>query len=683
MKRYRLGVDVGGTFTDIILINSEGQIFYTKTPSTPQNQSKGVLDGIKKVIEFNKVRPDEIDQIVHGTTVATNALLERKGSRTALLTTKGFKDVIYIGRQNRSQLYSLAPQKPAPLIPRNLIIEITERMLYTGEVFSPLDEEEVIHYLHKLNTQQIEAIAVCFLHSYANPKHEERVKALAKKECPNMYVCISSELLREFREYERMNATVINAYVTKIMHKYISSIVEGLSKLGIKPVLSIMQSNGGFMSEERARDRGLFTLLSGPAAGVLGAAFVGQLCGYNHVISVDMGGTSFDVSLIEKGEARLVNECNIGGFPLKIPIIDIHTIGAGGGSIAWVDAGGILQVGPQSAGADPGPVCYGKGGTEPTVTDANLLLGRIDPDYFLGGGMKLDVEAARKAIIEKIADPLGISTEKACEGILTVVNARMARGIRVVSIERGHDIRQFTLFAFGGAGPLHACTLARMLKIPRVLIPVAPGNFSTFGLLTGDVRYNYVRTYVTNEELIDYRTINNMFTEMEVEAFSRITKEGFSENDVVLLRHLDLRYFGQAYELTVPIEQGKVDTKKFLRAKQRFHEAHKKAYGFSRPDELVEVVNLRVTCIGKIPLVSLQKTDVTEENPDAALKGTRQVYFDGQWLETMIFSREELQPGNRIMGPAIIEEMGSTILIYPGDIGCVDEYGNIIIQICQ
>ncbi len=681
MKRYRLGVDVGGTFTDLVLVDSEGRIYYTKVPSTPQDQGIGVLAGIQKIMRLYNVDPEGIDYLAHGTTVATNALLERRGSKTALLTTKGFKDVLLIGRQTRSDLYSLSPQKRAPLIPRQLILEIPERMLYTGEILQPLDDNEVTECLDRLVDQKVEAVAICFLHSYINPKHEERVKALAEKRYPSLKACISSQLLREFREYERLNATVINAYVTKNMERYISSIVKNLKSLGVKSPLNIMQSNGGFMSEETARERSVSTLLSGPAAGVLGAAFIGRLGRHDKIISADMGGTSFDISLIDKGEPTLVTESHIGGYPLKMPVIDIHTIGAGGGSIAWVDPGGILQVGPKSAGADPGPVCYGKGGNEPTVTDANLLLGRINPDFFLGGGIRLNGASARKAVQTRIAEPLGMTLEQACEGILTVVNAGMVRGIRVVSVEKGHDIRQFTLFAFGGAGPLHACALARNLKMPNVLVPVAPGNFSTFGLLTGDIKHDYVRTYVVAEGKIDYSLMESIYREMEIQAISQMKGDGFPDKDILLLRTIDLRYIGQAYELNVLIKPGRVDAQAFLQVKERFHQAHQQAYGFSRPEERVEAVNLRTTCIGKIPSIQLHQSEPSDEDPGNALKEVRRIYFDGQWFESKIYTREKLRSGNRIEGPSVIEEMGSTTLIHPGDRGRVDGYGNILIQI--
>ena len=681
MKRCRLGVDVGGTFTDLVMVDSEGRISYTKVPSTPQDQGIGVLTGIEKIMKLYEVDPEGIDYLAHGTTVATNALLERRGAKTALLTTRGFKDVLLIGRQTRSDLYSLSPQKPAPLIPRQLILELSERVLYTGEILQPLDDREVVECLDRLVDQGVEAVAICFLHSYINPKHEERVKALIEKGYPSLKGCISSQLLREFREYERLNATAINAYVTKNMDRYISSIVKNLKSLGVKSPLNIMQSNGGFMSEEMARERSVSTLLSGPAAGVLGAAFVGRLGDYDKIISADMGGTSFDISLTVKGEPVVVTESHIGGFPLKMPVIDIHTIGAGGGSIAWVDPGGILQVGPRSAGADPGPVCYGKGGDEPTVTDANLLLGRINPDFFLGGGIRLDGASAKKVVQTRVAEPLGMTLEQACEGILKVVNAGMVRGIRVVSVEKGHDVRQFTLFAFGGAGPLHASALARNLKMARVFVPIAPGNFSTFGLLTGDVKQDSVRTYVVTEDHIDYPLMDSIYGEMEAQAFSRMRGDGFLDADILSLRTMDLRYLGQAYELNVPIEPGKIGPKTFLHAKERFHQAHQQAYGFSRPEERVEAVNLRTVCIGKIPSIQLLKSEPSDEDPGNALKEVRRVYFDGEWFESKIYARENLHTGNRIEGPSVIEEMGSTTLIHPGDRGTVDGYGNILIQI--
>jgi N-methylhydantoinase A len=682
-KGFRLGVDVGGTFTDIILLDPDGHIYYSKTPSTPKDQSLGVLNGIGKILGLKGIEPEAVDQIVHGTTVATNALLERGGSRTGLLTTKGFKDVLNIGRQSRPELYSLRSKKPAPLVDRNHIFEIAERMTYKGEALRPLDDMEVTASIELLNREQLESVAVCFLHAYANAAHEERVKMLIQKHAPHIQVCISSELSREFREYERLNATVVNAYVAKSMDRYISGIATELKEMGIKPPLSIMQSNGGFMSERMARERSVATLLSGPAAGVLATCFMGRLCGYENIISADMGGTSFDISLIKDGEPTMVTESIVGDFPVKLPVVDIHTIGAGGGSIGWIDSGGMLQVGPQSAGADPGPICYRKGGVKPTVTDANLLLQRLNPDAFKGYGIRMDPGSAQKVVLEKIASPLGLPSEEACEGILTVVNAGMVRGIRVVSVEKGYDPRDFTLFAFGGAGPLHAGAIARSLKMKRVVIPVAPGNFSTLGLLTGDMKYNYVRTCVSSEASLDYAVINTLFSEMETDARARMETEGFSSKSTILQRNADIRYLGQSYELTVLVNPGKFDEKSFSQTKERFHVSHRQAYGFSRDDDSVEVVNLRLTSVGKTPPLELKKNKETVGGPEAAMTGTRSVYFDGTWLDAKIFNRDALTVGAVISGPAVIEETGSTTLIFPDDTASIDGYGNICIEISE
>lgn len=680
-RRFRLGVDVGGTFTDIILIGSEGEILYSKTPSTPKNQSLGVLEGIRKVFSSRDAYPSEIGRIVHGTTVATNALLERKGSRIGILTTEGFKDVLTIGRQSRSELYSLRPKKPAPLVDRDRIVEIAERMEYTGAVLHALEDAHVLEALQWLLNCGTEAVAVCFLNSYANPRHEERAKAVSQDAFPQLHVTISSELTREFREYERFNATVINAYVAKTMERYISALTSGLKQTGVSPPLSIMQSNGGFMSAEMARHRSVSTLLSGPAAGVLAACFTGRLCAEENLISADMGGTSFDISLIREANPTMVTETAIGGFPIKMPVVDIHTIGAGGGSIGWIDSGGMLQVGPASAGADPGPICYGRGGREPTVTDANLLLGRLNPNSFKEYGLRLDPAAAREAMKKIIAAPLGLDIEKACDGIVRVVNAGMVRGIRVVSVEKGHDPRRFALLAFGGAGPLHARELARELRMKKVIVPVAPGNFSTLGLLTGDMKYDYVRTYVCPEQAVDFAKCNALYGEMASEAFERMGQEGYGREETLLLRSMDLRYLGQSYELAVPVPDGKIGEEPFAMIKERFHAAHLKAYGFSRAEETLEVVNLRLTSVGRTPSLPLKAQEAAGADPGGARIGSRPVYFEGRWLDTAIYRREPLRSGNHIEGPAVIEETGSTTLIFPGDRAAVDGYGNIFIEL--
>ena len=491
MAKLKLGVDVGGTFTDVVGINEDGKVYFAKTPSTPEDQSIGVLNGIRALLEELGVAPDCVTGVAHGTTVATNTLLERNGAVTALITTKGFRDVLDIGRQSRPELYDLHARKPASLIPRYLRREADERMDYTGTVLVQLDMEELKKTIHELMEEGAESIAICFLHSYANDENEKKALEVIREIAPDFPVSVSSEILPEFREFERMNTTVMNAYVQPRMQKYVSQLRRRLDENGINSPLTIMQSSGGMMTDQIAAQKSVNTLLSGPAGGVLAAEFLSKITDYHNIITGDLGGTSFDVGIVQNGSIGITGEGVIEGFPVKFPHIDITTIGAGGGSIAWLDAGGALRVGPRSAGAVPGPVCYSKGGTEPTVTDAHAVLGRVG-EKLLGGKMHLDVAAARKAIEEKLAVKLNMTVEEVAEGILRVANSNMVRAIRVMTVERGIDPRKFVLLPYGGAGALHAVELARTLDIGTVVIPIAPGNFSAFGLLVAPIRYDEV-----------------------------------------------------------------------------------------------------------------------------------------------------------------------------------------------
>ena len=491
---YRLGVDVGGTFTDLVLHEVESnRLEFAKTPSTPADQSEGVTTGALQLVNRLGISPQAIAFFIHGTTVATNTLLERKGARTALIVTRGFRDVLQIGRQDRPDLYDWTIRRTEPIVPRRLRFEVTERVLHTGEVIEPVSDADVAGIVRRLEEEQVEAVAVCLLHSYAHPAHERQVGEAIRKALPDITLSISSEVAPEFKEYERMSTASINAFVAPVMERYLRSLQAGIEAQGIDSDLHIMQSNGGTMSADAAVEKPVHTILSGPAAGVIGSVGLAAQAGELNTISVDMGGTSFDISLCYQGEVRRTQDSEIDRLPIKVPMVDIHTLGAGGGSIAWIDPGGALRVGPHSAGAAPGPACYGQGGAEPTVTDANLLLGRLSPDAFLGGLMKLDIGLARDAVRDRIAEPLGLGIEEAAEGIVRVVNAGMIKGIRVVSVAKGYDPREFTLVTFGGAGPLHAAELASELNIPKVLVPIAPGVTSALGLLMADLRHDLVR----------------------------------------------------------------------------------------------------------------------------------------------------------------------------------------------
>jgi N-methylhydantoinase A len=679
---YRLGVDVGGTFTDFLLFDDvKKQMTLAKVPTTPANQALGIMNGLKKITRQAGITPGEIAFFMHGTTAATNAILEGKGAKTAVILTEGFRDVLHIMRQDRPKLYDFFARRPEALVPRRLRLEVPERILYTGEVEKKLDEQKLRQVIQVIRKSKVEAVAVCLLHSYANPLHEQRIEEVLRQECPGISVSISSRILPEIKEYERMSTTTMNACVAPIVDRYLKNLQECLSRIGVTKTVHIMQSNGGIMPSAQAGERSASTILSGPAAGVLGGVALAEQAGFRNVITVDMGGTSFDVCLAYQGKLRFSRAGEIGGHALSIPMIDIHTIGAGGGSIGWIDRGGALKVGPQSAGADPGPVCYGKGGTQPTVTDANLILKRLNPDYFLGGEVKVDENAARQAKEAKLAQRLGMDVLEVAEGIVKVVNANMARGIRYVSVEKGYDPREFALVCFGGNGPLHGVELAEELAIPKVVVPFAPGVNCAFGLLMADFRHDYARTFVRQLSHIHPREINALYGEMERISRERMKEAEITGKDVVINRSLDMRYYGQGYELEVPVGRGRITRHELKRVENRFHSLHKMSYGFSKRGEATEIVNLRLTSLGLLPKPSLKKEALGHANPRQARKGKRQVFLRGKYRTTVIYDRERLHPGMVIQGPAVIEQKDSTTLLFPGNSARIDPYRNIVISV--
>ena len=678
---YRLGVDVGGTFTDLLLFDEETKAMaLSKVPTTPDNQAIGIISGIEKVTAQVGIEPSDISFLMHGTTAATNAILEGKGARTALVTTEGFRDVLHIMRQDRPRLYDFFAQRPRPLVPRHLRFEVAERTLYTGEISRELDESKLKGIVKAMKQHGVEAVAVCLLHSYANPTHEQLVREILKQEWPELNISISSEILPEMGEYERTSTTVINAYVLPIIDGYIKELTGRLGELQVDRTVHIMQSNAGVMPSSLAGQKSACTILSGPAAGVLGGVALAQQVGLENAITVDMGGTSFDICLAYQGQPRFTHQCQIAGHALKMPMIDMHAIGAGGGSIAWVDTGGMLKVGPQSAGAAPGPACYGKGGAEPTVTDANLVLGRLNPDYFLGGEMEIDSAAAYEAIEKKLAGPLGMEVLEVAEGIIKVVNASMVKGIRRVSVEKGYDPREFGLVCFGGNGPLHAVELAEELDIPQVIIPFAPGVNCAYGLLMADFRYDYVKTYLRKVVEIDLKEINAMFRNLEKTARDSMKKEDVPDEKIVISRALDLRYVGQGYELEVPLASGRITRKAMAAAEVRFHTFHKQSYGYSAAEEATELVNLRIACKGLVSHPELPKQRLADSDPSNALKQKREVFIKGRFRKTPCYERDQLNPGAVVKGPAIIEQKDSTTLLFPGNVGRVDAYRNIVIS---
>ena len=679
--RYRLGVDVGGTFTDLALHNVDNdELEFAKTPSTPENQAAGVVTGINQLIDRLSISPDEIEFFSHGTTVATNTLLERKGAKCALIVTRGFRDVLQIGRQDRPHLYDWRIQKPEPIVPRHLRFEVTERILYTGEIATPLDEGDLDDVIERLAAADLDAVAVCLLHSYANPAHERAVGEALRAALPHLTVSLSCEVVPEFKEYERMSTTAINAYVAPVMVRYLRRLQASIADLGIPSDVHIMQSNGGTMTAGLAVEKPVHTILSGPAAGVIGSVAIASQAGEANSISVDMGGTSFDISLCYRGEVRRTQDSEIERLPVKVPMVDIHTLGAGGGSIAWIDPGGALRVGPQSAGAEPGPACYGRGGSEATVTDANLALGRLNSESFLGGRLGLDAELARDAIRQRIADPLGMTVEEAAEGIVRVVNAGMIKGIRVVSVAKGYDPREFCLVTFGGAGPVHASELAAELDIPRVLVPIAPGVTSALGLLMADLRDDLVRTILRPSDELEVSELNSRFAEMEAEAAATMEREGVAEDDVVLVRVADVRYLGQGFELEAPVGAGELDDDDLAQVYERFHEAHTQLYGYAQRDSRMEIVNLRLTSLARMPRPRLEAESNGRRVGGIAETATRPVYFHNEPVDTRIYDRTDLMPGDVVEGPVVIEQLDSTTLVWPNQTASVDAYGNLVLE---
>ncbi|MCR4404290.1 MAG: hydantoinase/oxoprolinase family protein [Candidatus Acetothermia bacterium] len=663
-----VGVDIGGTFTDIVALHS-GELTVLKLPSR-REQEEGVRAGLEAL--RSKLGPAKPERLVHGTTVATNALLEGKWARTALVTTAGFRDLLEIGRQDRPRIYDLQVERPRALVPRSLRFEVPERLDYRGAVVRPLDERALEELAGKLAAEGVEAVAIVFLFSYANPTHERRAGEILARQlgCP---LSLSCEVLPEFREYERTVTTAVNAALQPVVGAYLRRLEL------VSPGWQIMQSNGGIGDTEEAGHYPVRIVLSGPAAGVEGARFVGELTGFRDLITLDMGGTSCDLSLVQRGQVAFTTTGRIAGYPLKVPMVDVHTIGAGGGSIAWLDRGGALRVGPESAGADPGPACYGRGGTEPTVTDAQVVLGRIDPRAPLGGLEELDQQAARKAIMARIGRPLGLGLEEAAEGILTVVEANMERAIRVISVERGHDPRAFVLTAFGGAGPLHGAALASRLGIKRVLVPALAGALSALGLLAADLVHDYVRTIARPLAEVELAELERVWQGLREQGRAALRREGVPDERIAYRPSLDLRYLGQAHELNIPLPQGTAGAE-LGPVEEEFHRAHERAFGHAAPGAPIELVNLRLRAIGRVERPELRPADQGEL--EAARRGSRPVHFpEPGWLKTAVFARELLPPGTSLAGPAVLAGRESTVLLPPGSRAEVDCLGNLIVAV--
>jgi N-methylhydantoinase A len=676
-KDYAIALDVGGTFTDVALVHeASGRLWVTKTPTTPHDPSIGFIAGIDKALRLAGVEAASLRHVLHGTTTATNAILEGKGAATGLLTTAGFRYVLEIGRHDiprRANMFAWV--KPARPVPPELIFEIDGRVTVDGEELEPLDETGVRAAARRLRQAGVDSIAVCFLHSYANPAHERRAAALLREEHPGCAVSLSSEVLPVFREFERSMGTVLNAYVQSLVGRYVARLVEQLRPRGITAPLSIMKSNGGVIGADVVRTQAIHTALSGPAAGVIGVRRIGEAAGLDNLISVDVGGTSADVCLVRGGEAEVTVEGRVGAWPLHVPMIDIHTIGAGGGSIARVTDDGTLTVGPESAGAQPGPVCYGTGGEEPTVTDAHLVLGRI-PSHLLGGEIALDVERARRAIEERVARPLGLHLAAAAQGILDIVNNNMVGALRLVSVERGYDPRDFVLVPFGGAGPLHGADLAALLGMRTVVVPRHPGVLSTFGLLGTEVRNDYARTSLQKPPDYDLGAIAAVYAELEGQARAWLAAEGVAPAGQRLARLADLRYRHQGFELTVPWPERDLSVDALI---ARFHERHRQLYTYSLADAPVEIVTLRVAAAGRVRRFTLPSLD--RRGAGRAQHPRRRVYFAvAGWKACPCIDRERLGVGAVVRGPAIVEQLDTTTVVPPGHRATVDRVGNLVIK---
>ncbi len=677
----RVGIDIGGTFTDLVAMDeATGAIRFSKVATVPQDLVAGMTDALERGAVDLAATP----LVLHGTTVAINAILEGKGARTALITTEGFRDVLQIGRGDYPELYNHLVRKPEPLVPRHLRLEVTERISARGEVRTALEVEPARRVIRQLDDAGVEAIAVCFLHAYVNPVHELEVARLLHEIYPEALLSLSHQISREWREYERTSTTVMNATIQPIVQRYLHAFDDYLQAHQFAGTLLIMQSSGGLMPVARALRRPVTMIESGPAAGAIATGLLGQAVGAERLISFDMGGTTAKTCLVQQGLPHVSPEYVVNGHVMRVPVIDIVEVSAGGGSIAWVDNGGSLHVGPQSAGADPGPVCYDRGGTAPTVTDANLLLGRMDPHHFLGGEMPLQRPRAEVAVHEQVAQPLGLDLMAASAGILRLAQVKMAHAIRAITIEQGMDPRDFTLVAYGGAGPLHAIALARELAIPRVLIPLQPAHFSAWGMLCADLRHDFVRTTPGLLEQIDLATTNAIFVEMMQEGETLLRREGIPDARMTLSRSIDLRYMGQEHTVSVPVDVAPLTPEEAVRLRRRFDATHQATYSYAAPEVEVEMVNLRLTALGHLQPPHLAPwPQGTLQPPAMAYRGTRPVYFEScqQLVDCPVYRRDGLQAGNELVGPALVEEGATVTVVYPSDRLVVSPYGLLDISV--
>ncbi|MBI3798923.1 MAG: hydantoinase/oxoprolinase family protein [Deltaproteobacteria bacterium] len=690
-QTYRLGVDIGGTFTDIFLLSAAGEVVIGKVLTTPRDPAEAVVTGLRVLLHEQGIAPALVTHLVHGTTLITNAIIERKGAKTGLLTTKGFRDALEIGRERRYDIYDISLENPAPLVPRFLRREVTERLDNTGRVITPLDPDEAVEVIRSLVADGVEALAVCLLHSFRNPTHELFIKTLVAAHFPHLACSLSFEVMPEIREYERTSTTVANVYVKPLAQQYLNKLNADLRALGLPRDIFIMLSNGGITSCGVAGEYPIRLIESGPAAGALAAVFYGTRKKLERVISFDMGGTTAKICLIDHGKpllstdfeaARVYRFKKGSGLPLKVPVIEMIEIGAGGGSIARVDKLGLLKVGPDSAGAEPGPVCYDRGGEEPTVTDADLMLGYLSPDYFLGGKMRLNLDKARQAIADKIARPLKVDLLRAAWGIHQVVNENMANAARIHLVEKGRDPRDYNLIAFGGAGPVHAYRVAERLKLKTLVCPLAAGVTSAFGMLTAPLAFDFVQSYVTSLSDLDFAVLERLYADMEKRGHDLLAAAGV-EGELTLTRSADMRYLHQGFEIRVPLPAAQLTNDDLPALRQAFAEEYERLYKRLNPGVEVEVVNWRLVAAGPQPHIALQPPANMGRSLTAAHKGERPVYMPEHngFTPCPVYDRYLLPVGTTFSGPAIVEERECTVVIGPGAKASIDEEQNLVITL--
>jgi N-methylhydantoinase A len=683
MSRYRVTVDTGGTFSDFVYLDeSTGEVSISKVPSTPDDPSRAILQGIETLLGKG-IAAQDISFFCHGTTVGTNALLEGKGVKTGLLVTEGFRGIYPVGEQARpygAPIFDVMYDKPPLLAPQSLTGEVKERVDFRGKVLIPLDEKALRATVRELKAEKIESLAVCLLFSFLHPQHEARVREIVAEEMPECSVSLSSEIVPQIREYHRLSTTVINAYLQPILARYIANLEQRLNGAGLVTRQKyIMQSNGGMAAFTTAARKAVTTVLSGPAGGVTAGAYACRMTGFQNIITFDMGGTSCDVALIKDGEPFVASRGKIEGRDIAVPMMDINTVSAGGGTIARVDRFGVLQVGPQSAGAMPGPACYSRGGEEPTITDCNLVLGHLSAGNFLGGRMRLDADKARTAVASKVAESLGMDVAAAAEGIVRIIDVKMEEAIKAISTMRGHDLRDFMLLAFGGAGPVHAGRIARELDMAGVIVPLYPGVYSAIGLIMSDVKHDYVRSKMAPLSDVKPADVNAMFAQLESAAMAELREDGFAPEQIRVQRALDMRYAGQGYEITMPCAEQPLGEDGLAALRKQFDVQHRTMFGHAAPEEPVEIVSYRVRGIGVVPPVEMPTFKPTGATLKDALRETRRVRMDGVDIDCPVYQREALDVGLTLTGPAILDQFDCTTVIYPGQVARVDEYKNLIV----